>query len=196
MIYLLRHGETVWNRQGRLQGHLDSPLTGRGRAQARAMGRCLRQVIGDTAGFSMMTSPLGRARQTAEEVAEVIGYDKAAITEVPALMEHGFGIWQGELEADLARKFPEAWRAREADKWSFQVPDGESYALVALRLRGWLEEQDESARLIVVSHGLAGRILRGLYGKDEAAQIFAMNEPQDAIFRLSGGTVAQIDVAG
>lgn len=193
MIYLLRHGETEWNREGRLQGHLDSPLTERGRAQARAMGCCLRQVIGDLNGYAMVTSPLGRARETAEEVAAIIGYPQAGIAEEAALKEHGFGDWQGERQADLPKIYPEAWQAREADRWSFQVPGGESYALVALRLRDWLARQDETARLIAVSHGLAGRILRGLYQKAVPAEIFAMNEPQDAIFRLSEGVITRFD---
>lgn len=195
MIYLLRHGETEWNREGRLQGHLDSPLTERGRAQARAMGGCLRQVIGDLDGYAVVTSPLGRARETAEEVAAIIGHPQAEIAEEAALKEHGFGDWQGKRQADLPKIYPEAWRAREADKWSFQVPGGESYALVALRLKGWLARQDDSARLIAVSHGLAGRILRGLYENATPTEIFAMNEPQDAVFRLSEGVVTRIEVA-
>lgn len=196
MIYLLRHGETEWNVQRRLQGQLDSPLTERGLAQADAMGQALRRLLGDEAAdFRMVSSPLGRARRTAERVAEGIGHDPAAITQEPRLMEHAFGVWQGELEADLSRRFPEAWRAREADKWNYEVPGGESYALVAARLGVWLAEQPSDARLVVVSHGLAGRILRGLYGRAAPAEIFAMTEPQDAIFRLSHGVVARFDVA-
>lgn len=195
VIYLLRHGETEWNRQRRLQGHRDSPLTALGLAQAAAMGRTLQQVSGGGAGFRMVCSPLGRARQTALRVAEVIGYDPAAIAEEPRLMEHGFGVWEGEMEADLPQKFPDIWQAREADKWVYQVPGGESYALVAARLAGWLAEQVADARLIVISHGLAGRILRGLYGRTQPSEVFTMAEPQDAVFRLSGGVVARFDAA-
>lgn len=195
MIYLLRHGETEWNRQRRLQGQLDSPLTERGLAQATAMGRALARLLGDDSdGFRMVSSPLGRARSTARRVAEAIGYDPAAIAEEPRLMEHGFGIWQGELQDDLPHRFPEVWQAREADKWDYRVPGGESYALVAARLAAWLSEQAADARLIVVCHGLAGRILRGLYARAAPAEIFAMTEPQDALFHLSEGLVTRFDV--
>lgn len=196
MIYLLRHGETEWNRQGRLQGQQNSPLTARGEAQAAAMGRALRELVGPgAAGFRIVCSPLGRARQTAAIVAAEVGCDPAAIAEEPRLMEHAFGSWQGELEADLLRRFPDFWRAREADKWNFQVPGGESYALVAARLSAWLSEQPADARLIAVGHGLAGRILRGLYGRATPEDIFAMAEPQDAFFRLSDGVITRFDAA-
>lgn len=164
-------------------------------AQAVAMGRALRELIGlGAAGFRMVCSPLGRTRRTAGLVAEVTGHDPTAITEEPRLMEHGFGIWQGELQDNLQRKFPEIWRAREADKWNFRVPGGESYALVAVRLGAWLAEQSSEDRLIVVGHGLAGRILRGLYGRARPEEVFAMAEPQDAIFRLSHGVVTRFDI--
>lgn len=196
MIYLLRHGETEWNRQRRLQGQLDSPLTARGLQQAAAMGRTVRELVGAGApGFRLVCSPLGRARQTAERVAQELGYDPAAIAEERRLMEIAFGIWQGELEAELPQKFPELWRAREADKWNVPVPGGESYALVAARLAAWLAEQPADARLIVVGHGLAGRILRGLYGRARPEEVFAMEEPQDALFRLDGGVITRFDTA-
>ena len=196
VIYLLRHGETEWNRLRRLQGQLDSPLTPRGLEQASAMGRTVRELLGPGApGFRMVCSPLGRARRTAERVAEVLGYDPAAIAEEPRLMEIAFGIWQGEIEAELPRKFPELWRAREADKWNVPVPGGESYALVAARLAEWLAEQPADARLIVVGHGLAGRILRGLYGRAGPEEVFAMEEPQDALYRLAAGVITRFDTA-
>ena len=194
-IYLLRHGETEWNRAGRLQGHRDSPLTPRGLAQAVAMGRTLHQIVGARPTLRMVSSPLGRAWQTARAVAEVLGLDPVGIAEDPRLVEHGFGIWEGELQAELAEKFPDIWQAREADKWRYQVPGGESYALVARRLTDWLAEQPDGAEMIVVGHGLAGRILRGLYLRAGPEEIFAMAEPQDALFRLREGVATRFDAA-
>ena len=196
MIYLLRHGESLWNRQGRLQGHRDSALTAHGRRQANLMGQTLARLVGPADGFSMISSPLGRARQTADLVARAMGRDPAGIEEEPRLREHGFGTWEGEIYADLKELFPDQWSAREADKWHYRVPEGESYALVAARAGAWLEEQPESAKLIVVSHGLTGRILRGLYLKATRDEIFDLTEPQDALYRLSEGSAAWIVTAG
>jgi broad specificity phosphatase PhoE len=69
LIYLVRHGETVWNQAGRQQGQLDSPLTPEGVAQARSAGRFLRQILPAVAGIVLETSSLGRARTTAEIIA-------------------------------------------------------------------------------------------------------------------------------
>lgn len=197
MIYLLRHGETEWNREGRLQGHGDSPLTERGLSQAVAMGGALRREIGDAAlaGFTLVSSPLGRTLATARCVAAVIGTNPAEIVEEPRLREHGFGHWEGEIYDEVEDLYPEQWRAREADRWNYQVPGGESYALVAERVGAWLAEQPEDAQLIVVSHGLAGRILRGLYLGVPREEVFAMAEPQDAVLRLAAGRVVQLPVS-
>ncbi|MGH6997837.1 MAG: phosphoglycerate mutase family protein, partial [Phenylobacterium sp.] len=62
MIYLVRHGQTHFNAEGRMQGHLDSPLTALGRAQASAIGRLLRDLIGKADGWRLVSSPLGRAQ--------------------------------------------------------------------------------------------------------------------------------------
>jgi probable phosphoglycerate mutase len=194
MIYLLRHGETEWNREGRLQGHGDSPLTERGLAQAVAMGGALRRDIGDgrLGDFTLVSSPQGRALATARFAATVIAHDPTAIVEEPRLRECGFGKWEGEIYAEIEALYPEEWRAREADHWNYQPPGGESYAQVADRVGAWLAEQPADARLIVVSHGLAGRILRGLYLGAPREDFFAMAEPQDAVFRLSGGQIESL----
>lgn len=191
MIYLLRHGETAWNREGRLQGHGDSPLTERGLAQAVAMGGALCRAIGAAglARYTLVSSPQGRALATARCVAAVTGHDPAAIVEEPRLMECGFGRWEGEIYNDIETIDPDAWHAREADHWTCPPPGGESYAMVAERVGAWLAEQSEDARLIVVSHGLAGRILRALYGGAPREAVFTLHEPQDAVLCLSGGEI-------
>ena len=71
MIYLIRHGQTVHNAEGRFQGGLDSPLTELGRAQARAVGKTLAGLVGPET--PIVSSPLGRARQTAEIVRATVG---------------------------------------------------------------------------------------------------------------------------
>ncbi len=191
-IYLLRHGETVWNREGRLQGQRDSPLTARGIAQAGALGDLLAREIAEPRGFSIVASPLGRTWQSAVIVAERLGIDPSSIAFDARLKECGFGAWEGLTPTELE---PGAWTRREADKWSFRAPGGENYALVAERVGAWLAEVPESAQWIVVGHGLAGRIIRGLYAGLDQAEIPRLAEPQDALFRLSGGRVEELAAA-
>jgi broad specificity phosphatase PhoE len=194
MIYLLRHGQTEMNAEGRLQGQSDSPLTVRGRGQAAAMGDLLATVIEDPVGAAWVCSPLGRARHTAEIVAARMAVDPARIGLEPRLTEIGFGRWEGLTRAEIEDREPALWQARLADKWDFVIPGGESYAMVAARARAWLGEQRPDAPVVAVCHGAFGRILRGLYLGASAEEIFALDEPQDALFRLTDGVVQRFDV--
>ena len=196
MIYLLRHGETLWNVEGRLQGQGDSPLTLRGIEQARRNARRLAEICPDHAGYRLIASPLARTWQTATILAETLGLERDGIALEPRLMEHGFGAWEGLTMAELAARPDGLWQARDADKWDFVVPGGESYATVAARASAWLAEQAADARLIVVSHGLIGRILRGLYAGLSRQEIsHMMTERHTTIYRLTGGVVQAFEEA-
>ncbi len=193
MIYLLRHGETVWNVDRRLQGQRDSPLTLTGIAQARANGALLGELIESPAEFTVVASPLARTWQTAAIICETLGLDARSIRFEPRLMEHHFGDWEGLTPAEVELRFPGQWASREANKWNFQVPGGESYALVDRRARAWLGEQNGASRLIVVSHGLAGRVLRGAYGGLPREEIMVLYEPHGSLYRLTGDVVQEFE---
>lgn len=205
MIYVLRHGQTVWNRAGRIQGQQDSPLTARGIAQARAVGALLAEVVslqkpapGKPArapDLRIVASPLGRAWQTAVIVADCLNIDPSAIALEPRIAELAYGAWEALTLEEIQRKFPEAWAERLADKWIRPAPGGESYAQVAARLEDWLKGLDDEGPVVAVGHGTAGRILRGRYLDATPQHIFAMEEPQDAFFRLQDGTETRFDVA-
>ncbi len=196
-IYLLRHGETVWNRDRRIQGQLDAPLTRRGTDQAWAMGRRLRALLEEAPGGrapSLQVSPLGRCRQSAALVCEAAGLDYAAADFRPELMELHYGAWQGLRKPDLRRQQPELWAAREADRWLFAPEGGESYARAAERIGAWLESTREIAgTLVVLLHGGTSILARGLYRKLDSDELLAQDFPQDAFYRLAQGTAARID---
>lgn len=192
MIYLVRHGETEFNRERRLQGHVDSALTDRGLAQARAVGELLKQLIGEAARWRIVASPLGRTRRTAEIVAERLGVDPAAIEIEPRLIELSWGEWDGRLRDELARAYPDTFGRTN---WAFHAPTGETYDEMCARLSGWLGElpPEPERRVIAVSHGVTGRILRGLYAGLAAEEVVTQDVPQDAVFRLTGGAITRID---
>jgi len=164
ILYLLRHGETEFNIEGRLQGQRDSPLTARGRAQARAHGALLKTLIAEP---------------------------ETAIETDPRLKEIAYGEWEGLTWAEAEARDPDAWAARERDRWGFVVPGGESYAMVAVRAGAFLDEA--RGNTIVVSHGGTGRVLRGLYGRLAPPEIKTLEQPQDALHRLAQGAIARID---
>lgn len=190
ILYLLRHGETEYNVERRLQGQQDSPLTPRGRAQARGHGALLKTLIDDPAAWRVVASPLGRTLDTARLACAELGLPETAIQTDPRLMEIAYGEWEGQTYAEIEAYYPDHWAARERDPWGFVVPRGESYAMVAARAGAFLNEVN--GKTIVVSHGGTGRVLRGLYARLAPPEIKTLEQPQDALHRLTQGTVARI----
>lgn len=191
-LYLLRHGQTVWNSHGRMQGQQDSPLTWKGITQARACGDILARRLARPADFTLVSSPLGRAWQTATIVAEALGREPDEIHREPRLMEVRFGDWEGLTWEEIEAREPGAVAHRRATRWTHRPPGGETYAEVAGRIGDWLGAVEPDAKLIVIGHGLAGRILRGLFLGLSHEEIFALEEPQDALFHLSDGDVVRL----
>ena len=119
MILLARHGETTSNRERRFQGRLDVPLNDRGREQARELAE---RVRGEEL-VALYSSPLIRARETAEIVGAAIGLEPRVDDR---LAEVDVGDWQTRLKGDLEREDPAAWSAFRAAGEDFRFPGGES----------------------------------------------------------------------
>ena len=173
-LFFIRHGETDWNAEGRLQGQQDIGLNARGLRQADAAGRKLLSVLGvkhvrdPRLGF--IASPLSRARRTMELVRSAMRLDPAGYAMEPLLMELSFGKWEGLTWPDVQAASPEAASWREGDKWNFVPPEGESYAMLGDRIAPWLDAQ--TGDLVVVSHGGVARVLMAVLGgltRDRAA---------------------------
>jgi broad specificity phosphatase PhoE len=199
-IYLFRHGETVWNAERRAQGHLDSPLTAAGREQARTMGRALArelQLAGhEPASVIVRASPLGRVRETLTIAAAAAGltHDEKCLDH--RLREMSWGDWDGLNGAEIEARWPGAMAARRLDHWHYRPPNGESYVMVVERARPALEEIAALAGekpVAVFAHGGIGRVLRGLFLGAPNGEILAMDQPQDAFYRLHRGAAARID---
>ena len=191
-LYLVRHGETDWNRAGRVQGHLDSPLTLLGREQARRAGLTLAVLLEGEPPFLLLASPLGRAAASAALIIEALGHPLADQRVEDRLKEVSWGRWEGLTRAEIAARDADLWRWREADPSHRPPPGGESHAMLADRARSWLESVADLPRLIVVGHGAWGRALRGVYQRLSPDDAMALDEPQDALFRLTAGTVTRI----
>ena len=197
MIYLVRHGETEWNRAGRMQGQLDSPLTERGQTQARAVGETLAELTNGANGLALVASPLGRTMATAAVIAQAVGSAGSLgapdIATDARLMEMSWGEWDGLTHAEIEARNPGELARREAGRWDHRPPGGENYATTAPRVAGFLAEVDPNRPLIVVSHGGAGRVIRGLYGKLSRDEMLNLEQPQDAFHLLRDGQIGRID---
>jgi len=189
-IFLVRHGETEWNRSRRYQGWSDSPLTAAGIAQAEAIGEGLR-ALPEAATAEIVASPLGRARRTAEIIAECLGRG-APIRFEDRLKEISLGSWDGLHRDEIAALSPGIFD-HDYFEWYFRTPDGETYDAFAGRVGAWLAGVGD-APLIVVAHGIVTRILRGLYAGLPRSQALSLPVPQDRIFRLAGGAIEEIEV--
>lgn len=194
IIYLIRHGETMWNRLGRHQGHKDSPLTLRGIGQIQAVAERLRREPEDWSRIPLICSPLFRTRQSMAILCDSLGLDFEAVGYDPRLRERSYGRWEGLIDVEIKQRFPEDWEDRLDDHWGHVVPGGgESYAMLTERVGAWLGEQPAGATRLVVSHGGTGRALRGLYLGLPNARTPKLPEPQTVVYRLAGGAVTELE---
>lgn len=192
-LLLVRHGQTEWNRAGRLQGQLDSPLTERGIAQAQAAGELLCSRFEGSVP-PIVASPLGRAFRTAEIVAEALS--SAELSSDERLKEVAFGEFEGLTEGQVAERFPQLAAQRRSDKWNFAHPDGESYAGTVTRIAAFLEANASVERLIVVAHSGIGRVIRGLYHRRPEPELAYLGHPQNEVYRLRLGEPEETIVTG
>ncbi|MBT4673039.1 MAG: histidine phosphatase family protein [Rhodospirillaceae bacterium] len=191
-LYLIRHGETEWNRAKKVQGWNDSPLTELGETQARGVAGILAREIADPAEAILYCSPLGRARATAEIIAAELGLDFGLCRFDDDLKELNTGQWDGLTFAEIEAAFPDDLNHFREDSWRNRPPGGESYAMLAARIGKWLDALEETSPVLVVSHGIAGQVFRGLYLGLGEAETVSQDQPQDVVFRLAGGRIAEL----
>ena len=134
-IYILRHGQTVWNREGRMQGHLDSPLTDLGRAQAARQGAILGR-IGLPVGTAFRVSPLGRTQETARHA--LAGLTDSFATD-DRLRELSVGRCEGLTHPEIEARYPGLIDAGQPFEWYFQCPGGESMDALRARVAALLD---------------------------------------------------------
>lgn len=198
-IYLFRHGETAWNAEKRAQGHLDSPLTEAGRVQARAMGLGLARELA-RAGYApaevvVRASPLGRVRETLAIAAEAAGLVHDDTCHDHRLREMSWGDWDGLSGPEIEARWPGQMAARRLDHWNYRPPNGENYGMATERAQAALADIVALAAerpVAVFAHGAIGRVVRGLFLRASQADILAMDQPQDAFFRLHRGAADRI----
>jgi probable phosphoglycerate mutase len=176
-IYYLRHGETDWNKTGKLQGTRDIPLNALGREQAVHAGRLLGGLIArdgrskETLPF--VASPLGRARMTMELAREQLQLSPSDYALDDRLREIGYGTWEGRTLAEAEAQDPELFARRLEDKWTVGAPGGETYLDVQWRMQAWYD--DLRTDTVAVAHGGTARALMvalGFETPQSAAELY------------------------
>jgi len=185
-LYMLRHGETAWNTERRMQGTRDSDLTEHGRAQAVAMGRALKiELARERRPTIFLRSPLGRTRETSLIVGRELGLDPGQWRDDPRLAELSYGDWEGFSWTEIEAHTPNALATWKTDPEGFCPPGGERHFDLRARLAALLADIAASAtRTVVVGHGVSGAVLRGINLGPDARAMFVLEKPQDAFFRL------------
>lgn len=191
IIYLIRHGETQWNRDGILQGQLDSPLTEKGQQQIYGIGEYLARLLPNKALVHIECSHLGRAVTSAEIIRDIMNLDKQQLSLSEDLAEIHLGEWQGFNKTQIEAGWPGQLRERAQDRWHFHVPGGENYAHLTQRASRWLAQPRKTLVTIVVSHQQFSNVLRGLYAGLSPSEILRLQHEQTCFFHLYHGNITR-----
>ena len=187
--YLVRHGETEWNADARMQGRLDSRLSARGRAQAARTGEVMARLGVD----HVFASPLGRVRET---LALIAPHVPVAPVFDDRLMEWSAGAWSGRRYADLRIEASADFAAWEADCYTVRAPGGENFADLETRARAFFADAAAvpHGRIAIVAHGFMNRVLAACLLALPPADTLAIRQDNDTIFRIrTGGGEAVAD---
>ena len=148
-IYIVRHGETMWNAEGRIQGHTDVGLTGRGKEQARATARRLADIHFDVA----YSSDMSRTRDTAMII---LGERETPLHSVPELREYNKGVFEGLTPEEYRQRYPDLFQASLVNDLDFAPPGGETIRQCQARLSsfaGMLKDKHLEEDVLIVGHG-------------------------------------------
>ena len=194
-LILIRHGESEWNRAGRIQGQVNSPLTDLGINQAKAIRDYLSGILINQE-LEIYTSPLDRALQTAEIIAQGINYPSRKIIIEERLNDFNLGEISGTFGWDkVAEIFPEQAQLRLQDPMHFHPSGGESGAEFEARLRSLLEDlMDDGTLKLMVSHGIVNKFIRGILKNLSGKEMVKLGESQNTIFRLEQGEETEIKI--
>jgi probable phosphoglycerate mutase len=184
-IYFIRHGETDWNLEGRLQGQKDIPLNDVGRVQAEEAARKLEALVPHFEDLAYVASPMTRTRETMEILRATLGLHPEVYRLDDRLVELTFGVWEGMTWKEVRKAEPALAALREQDKWHYAPPGGgESYAMLVDRIRPILD--DLTRDTVIVAHGGVARAFLAICCGVSSRQAASMDIWQGRILVIEG----------
>jgi len=193
VLYYVRHGETDFNSQGRLQGRRDTVLNAHGRRQAAECGLLLGDLfVRDrrrTQDFKYVSSPLKRARETMEIVRATLGLEAHDYQVDARLIEIAYGEWEGLTLHEIETRNASVLSARERDKWDFAPPGGESYRELADRIGNWYRSL--TADTVVAAHGGGVRALMAILNIVPEEQATHTQIEQGVVYVFADGKMSR-----
>ena len=195
-LFLLRHGETDWNAEKRLQGRTDTSLNAKGRAQAKRHGAELAKIFkfssfqnntfnDELAEWHFVSSPLKRCRETLELVLEALGCAHLSYDLDDRLTEISFGEWEGQRWDELRLREPELVAARFDNPWEVCAPGAETYSDLEKRVLDWYSAHPP--KTIAVTHSGPSRIIRRAVSQMPRERILDLQSPQDRFMNVHAG---------
>jgi broad specificity phosphatase PhoE len=192
-VYYIRHGETDWNAQGRLQGVQDVPLDDLGRRQSVDAGYILAALLArdgrSKTSLKFVASPLGRARRTMELVRDVLRLSPQDYAIDDRLREIGYGRWEGLTLAEAQAQDPDLFARRQAQKWTVSSPGGETYVSVQSRMSDWYNQL--AADTVAVAHGGTARALMVALGFETPESAADLAIEQGAVYVFGDGRLTK-----
>ena len=190
-IYHIRHGETDWNVEGRLQGWRDLPMNARGLTQAAAAAGILQELFAlegkSPQDFTYVSSPLTRATTTMRIVRTELKLPVEEFARDDRLREIGYGTWEGQTLREMQERDPVVFARRTADKWETAPPSGESYAELAARVKAWYASLTQDT--VVSAHGGTTRVLMVITGAATTEEAADCPIKQGAVYVFGKGTL-------
>ncbi len=189
VIYYIRHGETSWNAEGRLQGTQDVPLNDLGRRQAVHAGRVLADLLArdgrDKASLPFVASPLIRARATMELARGELKLPPGDYALDDRLREIAYGVWEGSTLAEMQAADPKLYARRLTAKWTLAPEGGETYAQVQVRMADWYGSLQGDT--VAVAHGGTARALMVALGLETPTSAADLLIEQGAVYVFRDG---------
>jgi broad specificity phosphatase PhoE len=186
-IVFVRHGETDWNKQGLIQGSIDTDLNATGHAQARAVAGVLKPMAESLEDFQIICSPQRRAQQTAGYILAALGRKLDATD--GRVRELGFGIWEAKPFWEL--KASPIYPADPEGRFYWRPEGGESYEDGVARVNNWRISLKKPT--LVISHGAVGRCLMGSVAGLPPADLVGLPTPQGKYCVLEPGHIGWFD---
>lgn len=178
-VYFVRHGETRFNQEKRLQGWRDSPLSETGRKQAHTVAQLLKPL----GLFRAWVSPLGRVQETAEIVQQELNL---SLETLDALREVSFGDFEGYTLTEIAQRYPGLWELRQANKWSYRPPGGESNQEAvprAAEVADRIDQSPDSEPILIIAHFAINRLILAVLTGLPPDETMNLNVPHEVVYR-------------
>jgi broad specificity phosphatase PhoE len=186
-IIFVRHGETDWNKNGLIQGSVDTDLNETGHAQAKFVASLLAQHNVEWRDYTIIVSPQRRAQQTAEYILNALQRDVDGVD--ARVRELGFGIWEGKPFWEL--KASPVYPADSESRFFWRPQLGESYEDGVARVSEWRASLTKPT--LVISHGAVGRCLMGSFTKLGPSDLVNLPTPQGKFCLLKDHTMRWFD---